>query len=338
MIRWLALDIGGANIKVADGQGFASTTAFSLWREPARLADALRAVLAGSPPADHLAVTMTGELADCFTTKAEGVQKILDALAIAADRRHTRIYRADGSLVAPAIANKTPELTASANWHALAQFAGRFAKQGPALVMDIGSTTTDIIPLLEGKVTAAGKGDTERLIHGELVYTGVERSPLCAVISAAPWRGNQCPLAQEVFATMLDVYLTLKELPDDPASTRTADGRPATREAARDRLARAICADRTMFTAEEALTMAEAASRSQLAKIAVAAGQVAKRLPGPVDTIIISGRGEFLARRIVERMRGAARVVSLSEELGPDVSVCGPAHALAVLSREGAST
>ena len=79
MIGWLALDIGGANIKVADGLGFAATTAFSLWREPTRLTDALRAVLAGSPPADHLAVTMTGELADCFATKAEGVQKILDA-------------------------------------------------------------------------------------------------------------------------------------------------------------------------------------------------------------------------------------------------------------------
>ena len=333
----LGLDIGGANIKVADGQGFASTTAFSLWREPARLADALRAVLAGSPPADHLAVTMTGELADCFSTKAEGVHKILDALSIAADRRHTRIYRADGTLVAPAIAIKTPELTASANWHALAQFAGRFANRGPALVMDIGSTTTDVIPLLDGKVTATVKGDTERLIHGELVYTGVERSPLCAVISAAPWRGNQCPLAQEVFATMLDVYLTLGEMPDDPASTRTADGRPATLEAARDRLARAICADRTMFTADDAAAMAEAASRSQLAKIAVAAGQVTRRLPSAPETVVISGRGEFLARRIVERMCGTARVVSLGKELGPDVSICGPAHALAVLSREGAA-
>jgi len=338
MIRWLALDIGGANIKVADGLGFAATTAFSLWREPARLTDALRAVLAGSPPADHLAVTMTGELADCFTTKAEGVQKILDALAVAADRRHTRIYRADGTLVAPAIALRSPELTASANWHALAQFAGRYAKQGPAMAIDIGTTTTDIIPLADGKVVAAGKGDTERLIHGELVYTGVERSPLCAVISAAPWRGNQCPLAQEVFATTLDVYLTLGDFPDDPASTRTADGRPATREAARDRLARAICADRTMFTAEEATAMAEAATRSQLAKIAVAAGQVVKRLPGPPQTVIVSGRGEFLARRVAERMWSGARVLSLHDQLGPDVSACAPAHALAVLSREGAST
>ena len=338
MSRWLALDIGGANIKVADGLGFASTTAFSLWREPTRLTDALRAVLAGSPPADHLAVTMTGELADCFVTKAEGVQKILDALAVASDRRHTRIYRADGSLVAPPIALRTPELTSSANWHALARFAGRFAKQGSALVIDIGSTTTDIIPLVDGQVVAAGKGDTERLVHGELVYTGVERSPLCAVIAAAPWRGNQCPLAQELFATTLDVYLTLGDFADDPASTRTANGQPATREAARDRLARAICADRTMFTAEDATAMAEAASRSQLAKIAVAAGQVAKRLPSPPQTVIVSGRGEFLAKRALEKMRLTANVVSLHDELGPEVSICGPAHALAVLSREAATT
>jgi probable H4MPT-linked C1 transfer pathway protein len=281
---------------------------------------------------------MTGELADCFVTKAEGVQHILDALAIASDRRHTRIYRTDGTLVAPPIAVRDPELVASANWHALARFAGRFAKQGPALVIDIGSTTTDVVPLMDGQVVAAGKGDTERLVHGELVYTGVERSPLCAVMPAAPWRGNQCPLAQELFATTYDVYLTLGDFPDDPASTRTADGRPATREAARDRLARAICADRTLFTADDAQAMADAASRSQIAKIAVAAGQVAKRLTSPPQAIVISGEGEFLARRIVEKMRGKAKIISIRDELGPEVSVCGPAHALAVLSREAAAT
>ncbi|MCE9546771.1 MAG: H4MPT-linked C1 transfer pathway protein [Planctomycetia bacterium] len=342
MPHWLGLDIGGANIKVADGFGYASTTAFSLWREPARLADALRAILASSPPADHLAVTMTGELADCYPTKAEGVVRILEALAVAADRRHTRIYRVDGLLVAPPVAQRTPELTASANWHALAKFACRYAGDGAALLVDIGSTTSDIIPLSGntmggGQVIAAGQSDTQRLMLGELVYTGVERSPLCAVLASAPYQGQQCPLAQEFFATTLDVYLTLGDLPSDPAGTRTADGRPATREATRDRLARSICADRSTFSEEDARAMAEAATRSQLAKIAVAAGQVIRRMPSPPRVVVISGQGEFLARRAIEKMRLEARVVSLTEELGPEVSACGPAHAVAVLCREAAT-
>ena len=90
-MKWLALDIGGANLKAADGEGFAVSQPFPLWENPRQLTDALRALIALVPKADHVAVTMTGELADCFQTKAEGVLFILDALAVAADGRHTRL-------------------------------------------------------------------------------------------------------------------------------------------------------------------------------------------------------------------------------------------------------
>src|SRR5438132_14083158 len=83
-MNWLALDIGGANLKVADGRGFAASRPFPLWQTPQHLAVALRSLIAESPPADHLAATMTGELADCFATKAEGVRFIVDAFVEAA--------------------------------------------------------------------------------------------------------------------------------------------------------------------------------------------------------------------------------------------------------------
>ena len=334
-MKWLALDIGGANIKTADGERFCAVHHFRMWESPQQLADVLRAMIAQVPKVDHLAATMTGELADCFATKAEGVHFILQALTAAADGRHTRIYLTNGFLVTPQIALRQPLLAAASNWHALASFAGRYATRGAAVLIDIGSTTCDIIPLFDGTPIATGKTDPERLINGELVYTGAERSPICALLREAVWRGQACSVAQEVFATTWDAYLMLGELPDEPQQTHTADGKPATRAAARDRLARMICCDRTMFDEDDAREMAAAVAVAQLQLITEALGKVIFRLPAAPGTIIISGRGEFIARRAIQTMQLPAAVVSLTSQLGSDISKCATAHALAVLAKEG---
>ncbi len=290
MANWLAVDIGGANLKIGDGRGFAATLAFPLWQKPRQLAEALWTLIAGALPCDHLAATMTGELADCFTTKAEGVQFIVGALVTAADGRHTRVYLNNGNLVAPQIALKQPLQAAAANWHALARFAGRHAPRGQALLIDVGSTTADIIPLADGNPAAAGTNDPERLLESELVYTGVERSPVCALVNELSWRGRQCPVAHELFATSWDAYLMLGDLPEEPNSTHTADGRPATKAAARDRLARSICADRELFTEQDAVNAAQAIALSQLGKLAMAIGLVSGKMPSAPETIVISGK------------------------------------------------
>ena len=334
-MKWLALDIGGANLKAADGQGFAMSQAFSLWEKPEQLTDALRSIMAQVPRVDHIAATMTGELADCFATKAEGVKFILNALSVAADGRHTRVYQTNGRIVSLQTATRQPLLVASSNWHALASFAGQYVAFGSGLVIDIGSTTCDLIPLVDGVPVTIGKTDPNRMVNGELVYTGVQRSPVCAISSLVPWRGRKCPLAQEVFATMWDVYLTLGDLPDEPQSTQTADHRPATKEAARDRLARSICADRETFSETDARLMADSLAQAQLRKIAAIAVQLIGRLQQPPHTVVISGRGEFLARRVLDELKLKANVVSLARELGPELSRCAAAHALAVLAREG---
>ena len=334
-MKWLAFDIGGANIKAADGDRFALIEPFPLWEKPRQLVDALRAMISVVPGVDHLAATMTGELADCFETKTEGVEFIIHALSTAADKRHTRVYLTNGTLASPQTALRQPLLAAASNWHALAQFAGRFAKKGCGLLLDIGSTTTDFIPLVDGQPVTIGHTDPNRLVNGELIYSGVERSPVCAITNIVPWRARQCPVAQELFATTWDVYLTLGDLPEEPRSVHTADRRGATKEAARDRLARQICADRTMFSDGDALVMAEALCKAQTTKIAAFGKHVLARLPSPPTTVVISGRGEFLARRVLERLGVTAKIVSLSAELGPELSRAAAAHALAVLAREG---
>jgi uncharacterized hydantoinase/oxoprolinase family protein len=123
-------------------------------------------------------------------------------------------------------------------------------------------------------------------------------------------------------------------LPSQPEETGTADGRPATPAAAVDRLARSICADRETFSPIDAEAVARSIQQAQAAKIGVALGQVVARMPQPPETIVLSGLGEFLGRRVVEKLRSTPRIVSLTETIGPQVSLCAPAHALAVLARE----
>lgn len=330
----LGLDIGGANLKAADGQGWAHSVPFALWRAPGQLAAALAELVSCSPAVDLLAVTMTGELCDCFPTKAEGVRQIISAAEQAAAGRPLQLYLIDGRLVSADEAREVPHLAAASNWHALARFACRYLRGDAGLLVDIGSTTADIVPLVAGRPRPRAVDDTGRLACGELVYTGVGRTPICAVVRHLPWRGGQCPVAAELFATTADAYVALGELPEDPSATWTADGRPLTVEFSRARLARMLCADTAQFTWEDALAAARHIRSEQLAQLSVALRQATEaRQPGPTS-FVLGGQGEFLAREALAATAADGEVVSLADELGPEVSRCAPAHALAVLAEE----
>jgi len=333
-MNWLALDIGGANIKVADGMGFATAYPFPLWKRHQDLVQELRRVIAESPPSDHLVATMTGELADCFETIEAGVLFILDAFQQAADGRHTRVYVNDGSLVTPLVAGRRYEEVAAANWHALSRFSGRFMELGAALLIDIGSTTCDIIPFRDGLPTYVGINDTQRLISGELVYTGIQRSPTCAVCQSVPYRHSLCPVAQEMFATTVDAYIILGDLPEDSADHVTADGRPATKPYARARLARSICASSEQFNHRDAVVISQAIAESQAELLSAAIERVMQRADEMPRSIVVSGHGDFLAQRAIEQCSIDAMVISLRQQLGGLVSRCATAHALAVIAQE----
>src|SRR4029077_20740111 len=175
----LGLDIGGANVKVAHSDGAAALQPFELWKNPGALAALCRDLLSRQSAFDCLAVTMTGELCDCFATKRDGVAAILDAVTAVGGKYPVRVWQSDGRLVDVATAKAMPLQTAAANWLALAEYAGRYLPEGPGLLVDVGSTTTDIVPLDDGRPIPLGRTDLERLRSGELVYTGVRRTPVC---------------------------------------------------------------------------------------------------------------------------------------------------------------
>lgn len=330
----IGLDIGGANLKAAHSDGACRSRAFPMWQQPEKLADAIREIIDGWLPCRALAVTMTGELADCFTTKAEGVERILDAVEEVAGLTGAVIWQTAGEFVPIDVAREFWQLTAAANWHALTTFVARAVPKGTGLLLDIGSTTTDIIPFERGLPVCEGLNDGERLASGELVYCGVQRTPLCALASDVSFRDGRRRLAAELFATTRDVYLLLGDLPEEPACVDTANGRPATREAAYDRIVRMLCGDRNEVSNAEATDLARQFAELQQQRITAAIDQVLERQSVTCDCVVISGSGSFLAERIVSQhphLKTAERL-RLASMFSPEVAEAACAFAVARLA------
>jgi len=334
-MRALGLDIGGANVKLADATGRAMSIPFALWKQPAALPDVLKAALGETEPHDILAVTMTGELCDCFTTKRDGVRHILEAVASVAGDSDVLVWQTDGRFVSPETACERILQTAAANWHALATFAAKLISPAIGLLIDIGSTTTDIIPLRDDRPVPQGATDTERLATGELVYTGVGRTPICAVATQLDHQGRPHRVAAEFFATMRDAYLLAGDVDENPEDADTADGRPATRPCAAARIARMIGADTEQLGRGDTEHLARQMINAQESLVADAVRQVTSGLDDPIETAIISGSGEFLAARIAGRSLGPeVPIISFRDRFGRDVSRAACAFALAHLAHE----
>lgn len=331
---WLGLDVGGANLKVADRKGFARSLPFALWERPRDLAVALKELLVDASVDNGIAVTMTGELADCFETKTHGVLHILEAVEQATESRRILVYCVNGQFASVAQARSIPLLAAASNWHALARFACRLVQRFPAVLIDVGSTTTDIVRLsADGPITTSTT-DTQRLLCGELVYTGISRTSIAAITPVLPYRGRFCPVAAEVFATAADVAVMLGTSPEQPLNYVTADGRPLTKSFSRDRIARMLCSDRGDFTYDDALSAAQFAWDRQAEKIGQALKQVIDPPAVAPASILVSGSGEPLAEAAVRSAGIAVEPQRMSTILGPELSSVAPAFAVAVLASQ----
>ena len=331
--RVLGWDVGGAYVKAAVVQAGAggrtvstASQPFEIWRDKHALPRVLRALAAELPASDSVAVTMTAELSDVFRTKREGVGFVLDAVEAVSGASSVRVFTTAGDFVATATARARPLDAAASNWVATALLVGRFVPE--ALLVDIGSTTTDVIPVVGGRVAALGRTDPERLLAGELLYTGALRTNVAAIVRRVPLRGGECPVASELFAVSGDVHVLLGNLAADDYTCPTPDGRPPAPEFAGERLARVVCADGEMLGAEEIRAIAATIAEAQVEEIAEAIGRVARRLPRPAP-VIATGLGSFLAHRAAER--AGMPVKDLAAVLEVDVGTVAPAVAVAWL-------
>src|SRR5438309_2059320 len=255
MTAVLGWDVGGVNTKVA--RVVRATVAavraqpYEIQRDPTALASLLARLAAeqgaaggGGGGAAH-AVTMTAELSQIFRTKREGVRFVLDAVTAAFREADVRVYAAEGRFLSVGGARIEPLAVAAANWAATAQLVAQSVSE--TILIDTGTTTTDIIPIAGGRVAARGRTDHERLREGELVYTGALRTPAEAIAATVMVHGAPIGVSAEGFALAGDVHLWLGNLTPEDYTVPTPDGRPATREFAGERLARVICADRELL-------------------------------------------------------------------------------------------
>jgi probable H4MPT-linked C1 transfer pathway protein len=338
IIGW---DIGGAHLKAAllrDGEIAAVTQrACALWLGLEHLAEGWRAALAdfGVAPDLH-AITMTGELAEIFPSRREGVAAICRVAAALAGGGEVRFYAGPLGFLEASKAVAAWEKVASANWHASAAWTGRHRPE--ALFIDIGSTTTDLIPVAKGKPAPRGYSDAERLEAGELVYTGVARTSLMALAAEAPFAGRRQRLMAENFATTADLYRLTGELAPEDDSYPASDGRTKSPADCRARIARMFGRDADDAPGAAWDLAARFFRERQLQLIGDAALQAisATEFP-PQAPFVTAGAGHFLATELARRFGHAAshfaEIVPARAQAARQAGVCAPAVAVALLAQ-----
>jgi probable H4MPT-linked C1 transfer pathway protein len=300
----VGLDIGGAGIKAAraraSGAPAVAHQPLELWRSPQALAQTIAAVVGRlGGPRTPVALTMTAELADVFADKRQGVLAVLDAAATALGSRHLRVLTCDGELVELARARADPLSCAAANWLASALLVAQTRPE--AILVDCGGTTTDLIPVVGGRVAARGRSDLDRLLEGELLYTGALRTNVAAILSWVPIGGRACPVAAELFAIAADAHLLRGNLTPAQCACSFPDGRGSSPAEVRARLARIVCADPPQLSEEDLQGIAAAVERAQVDAIAAALARVAQRASADAEVLAV-GTGAFLARAAARRL------------------------------------
>jgi (4-(4-[2-(gamma-L-glutamylamino)ethyl]phenoxymethyl)furan-2-yl)methanamine synthase len=335
----LGWDIGGVNTKVsrvAAGRVLETRVRpfevqVEVQRDPHALVALLRALAteSGATGDEPHAVTMTAELSQMFRTKADGVAFVLDAVSAAFPDADTYVYTTDERFVASNEARRIPLSVAAANWVATASIVARTVET--AVLVDIGTTTTDVIPVVGGRVVACGRTDPARLATGELLYLGAVRTPVEAMVTAVPIAHEWVGVSAEGFALAGDVHVWRGTLSPAMYSITPPDGRRTTREFAGERLARVVCADRTMLDDAAIDAIADHVAASQIARTATAIRRVCAVHP-TITTGVVAGIGAPIARAAVTHAGLTLR--ALADSLGAAGAAAAPSAAVALLLAE----
>lgn len=343
-IEFIGWDIGGAHLKAVavDASGGILAViqeACPLWQGMERLHAALDRALEKLSPGSQSrhAVTMTGELVDFFPGREQGVAALVGAVAERFGFGAVSVFAGhDGFIAAEAVRAKDAATIASANWLACGLWTA--ANLHEALFVDIGSTTTDILPICQHRVKHRGYTDYERMRYDELVYTGIVRTPLMVLAERVPFQGERVGVMAEHFATTADIYRLTGELPEHADQMPAADNGPKTPEGSMRRVARLLGRDADSAPPEAWRRAAEFLRERQIASIRGGIDiQLSRSLLGDEAPFVGAGVGRFLVRELAGRLKHPyldfsdlfSMSTSQTEFLAAD---CAPAAAVACLS------
>ena len=335
-------DIGGAHLKgalVEHGRvREVSQWPCELWRGLPELTHAFeRAFLRSSAWRDAMhAVTMTGEMADLFEHREAGVAAIVSH-AVASLGERTSFYAGDAGFVDAPGARGQWHGIASANWLATASIVAR--SEPDALVVDVGSTTTDIVPIEAGRVAAAGCDDASRLASGELVYVGVVRTPLCALARTVPFGSRETNVMNELFATTADVFRLTGDLRPEHDQAPAADQGTKDTAATMRRLARMIGRDARDAPDDDWRAFAQVWRRAMIDCVGTSMARVAGRASWRNPPVVVgAGCGSFIARELAAGAGldyvGFEDVVRVEGDWREWARTCAPSVAVALLRAE----
>ncbi|MCM1986257.1 hydantoinase/oxoprolinase family protein [Methanococcoides seepicolus] len=316
-MRYIGIDIGGANTKVASSDGEITELLYiPLWKDTT-LPSALKE-LANRLRPDGLAVVMTGELADCFVDKDEGIKFIMDAVNNAFDCE-VKYVNNTGNFQERTQSSR--EL-AAANWAASARLIGE--EVGDCIFVDVGSTTSDVIPIKNGK-HIAGHTDFSRLLRDELFYAGTLRTNLAALLETVDLDAGTCRVSSELFANTADAYMLLGDIDKELYTCETADGAGKNMIDCMRRLARVVCADLTEISEDDIYRLAKNVKERQIELLCNSISTVAEK--NDLDMIVSAGLGEFMVEEAAKRL--GYDCFSTADKWGKDISKVFPAYAAA---------
>lgn len=334
-------DLGGAHLKAAvvDSGGRVVRVRqlpCPLWLGLEHLDRAMRQVLDEDEQADWHAVTMTGELTDLFQSRPQGVETLLAAVERHLPSKRTLVFAGLDGFLSLRRASSNPEAVASANWMASAQIVADALAD--ALFIDVGSTTTDIVPIRGGALAMRGLADRDRLACEELVYAGVVRTPVMALADRIPFGGEWIVPMAEYFATAADIYRLTGELPEDADQLPAADNGGKTMHDSARRLARMVGRDLESAPISAWRQCARYLADLQLWRTRQACERVLSR--GAVSEhapVVGAGVGSFLIRKLATALGREYRpfdgLIATAPQADSWVSSCAPAVSVALLAR-----
>lgn len=333
-------DIGGAHLKVAiaeDDRIIAVTQiACPLWQGLDRLDAAFARAAHLSRRAERHAATMSAEMCEIFPDRRTGVRILVDRLIPILGPK-THFWMGPRGLGLIEEAHQHPDCVASSNFLAAAVLVGKCL--GDGLLIDMGSTTTDIIPVSTGRPCPRGLNDGTRLATSELVYTGLTRSEVATVAHEVTFKGRKQRLAAGNFATMADARRILGELPDNADQQDTTDRRGKTLDESVARFARSLGRDSVDATRDDWSDAARDILDQQLRTIHNACSEVLAATPLPADApVVAAGIGayliETLASKLARPCRNFGDLVNATDDCRLWATRCAPAAAIALLATD----
>lgn len=342
LVGW---DIGGAHLKAAALQGNHVCDVVQrpcpLWQGLHHLDQVLSDIIQTLKPDPHCrhVFTMSGEMVDLFPDRDTGVASILRTIATHCLPDNVRVFAGmQGFLPLTVVQAADLAAIASANWLATARFAATHVSE--ALLIDVGSTTSDLFLIGNRQLWVRGYTDHERLRYDELVYTGIVRTSLMSIAERVIFEGEWINVMAEHFASTADVYRLTGELPEKTDQLPAADNGEKTKEGSIRRLARIVGQDPALSAPSSWLSLAYHFREKQLQRLTDAAMRQFSRGLNNADVPIMgAGIGRFLVRAVANRLERPYRdfddIISTERKTGDfQIADCAPALAVALLARQ----